>query len=137
MLLSHKEFLLQNSHNHYFVALTELLKNLPEDASDQFPTADHLRKWCLIKAGFHDEVSTVCATHAEAVRWARSLRKIDDYAVVVANDKVVTYYTAKSQSFNAMSKGEFQRSKQAVLDELAKMLDVTPTELVDNADKAA
>jgi len=49
---------------------------------------------------------------------------MDDYAVVVARDAVVVVWTAKSQSMKAMGKVEFQRSKDAVLTECARLIGV-------------
>lgn len=112
------------SQRHYFAVINEAWKNLPEDKVERYATPDHLRKWALIKAGYRDERQTVCASKAEALRIAAFIRPIDDYAVVVASECVVTVYTAKSQSGRAMNREEFQASKQAVMDILADLLGV-------------
>ena len=117
------------SHNHYFASMTEAFDNLPENLAIQFPTMDHLRKYCLIKAGFFDSRSIVVASRAEAVRVAAFVQAGDDFAVVVANAATITVYTAKSQSLRAMSKTEFQRSKDRTLDIAAFMVHVTREEL--------
>jgi hypothetical protein len=117
------------SHNHYFAALNDAWLNLPEDKAERFPTADHLRKWALIRAGYRDERSIVCASKAEAQRVAAFLKPMDDYAVVVVSEAVVTVYTAKSQSVKAMGKQDFQASKDAVLTVLAEMIGVEPAQL--------
>jgi hypothetical protein len=44
-----------NSHNHFFAAVHEAWKNLPEKMTARFPTSEHLRKWALIKAGYADD----------------------------------------------------------------------------------
>src|SRR3546814_6543664 len=58
----------QKSHNHYFAAVAEAWKNLPEDVAERFASSEHLRKWALIKAGWRDERTIVCASKAEALR---------------------------------------------------------------------
>lgn len=121
------------SHRQYFAAVREAFLNLPEEWADRFATPDHLRKWCLIKAGFRNERSVVCSSRAEAIRMAAFIREIDDYAVVLASGAAVIHYTAKSQSMHAMGKAEFQRSKEAVLDLLAKIIEVTPDQLSEAA----
>lgn len=117
------------SHNHFFASIAEAWKNLPPEGAERFPTADHLRKYALIKTGFHEERSIVCGSKAEAPRVAAFLKPIDDYAVITVRDAVVTVYTAKSQSAKAMGKEAFQASKDAVLDFVAGLIGVTPDEL--------
>ena len=45
-----------NSHNHFFAALGESYKNLPEKIAANFMSFDHFRKWCLVRTGFCDEL---------------------------------------------------------------------------------
>ena len=45
------------SHRHYFAAINEAWQNLPEDKVARYPSAEHLRKWALIKSGYHNERS--------------------------------------------------------------------------------
>src|SRR5690349_16725152 len=68
-LVEHKERSAA-SHAHYFAAVNEAWKNLSEEAAERFPTADHLRKYALIKAGYRDERTVACASRAEALRVA-------------------------------------------------------------------
>jgi hypothetical protein len=117
------------SHAHYFAAINEAWLNLPEALSDRFATDEHLRKFALIKAGYHDEQSIVCSSKAEALRVAAFIKPMDDYAIVTVSGPVVTRYTAKSQSLKAMGKFVFQASKEAVLEILAAMLNVEPQQL--------
>jgi hypothetical protein len=112
------------SHKHYFACINEAWMNLPEALAQRFPSAEHLRKYALIKAGYRDERSVVCATKAEAARVAAFVKPLDDYAVVIVFECTVTVYTAKSQSLRAMGKDYFQASKDDVLHALADMLGV-------------
>jgi hypothetical protein len=125
------------THAHFFAALNEAWQNLPADAAERFPTAEHLRKYALIRAGFRDERSIGCSSKAEAQRLAAFVRPMDDFAVVIPSEATVTVYTAKSQSMRAMGKAEFQRSKQAVLDVVSEMIGVKPAELHNEAGQAA
>lgn len=122
-LVTHEERS-QASHNHYFATIQNGFDNLPDAMRDQFPTAEHLRKKLLIRAGYADERSIVCASKAEARRMAAFIRPIDEYAVVSASECVVRVFTAQSQSKTAMGAKRFQESKQAVLDQLDDLLGV-------------
>lgn len=126
-----------NSHSHYFASVTEAWKNLPEKIAAEFPTADHLRKFALIRTGFRDERKVALASPAEAERIAAFVKPLDEYAVVTVEGQVVTIYTAKSQSYRAMPKGEFQASKTAVLDYLASLVGVDAQQLTHEAGRAA
>ena len=115
------------SHSHFFACVGEVWKNLPEEMD--FPSPDHLRKFALIKRGFFDERSIVCASTEEAARVAAFVQPMDDYAVVIARDATVKVFTAKSQSMRSMGKREFQKSKDAVLEYLSSLIGVEPDAL--------
>jgi hypothetical protein len=125
------------SHGHFFACLTEAWRNLPEALSDRFPSPEALRKYALIKAGYRDERVIAAATSEEASKLAAFARSMDDYAVVVIDDNVVTVLTAKSQSMRAMDKATFQKSKDDVLRVVAELVHVTPDQLKQNAGVAA
>lgn len=125
------------SHNHFFAALTEAWRNLPAEQYERFPTVDHLRKWALIRTGYFNRRELVCSSKAEAVRVAAFLRPADEFAVVTAHEAVVMILTARSQAMRAMNKQEFQVCKEAILDEVAALIDVSRKQLEDNAGKSA
>ena len=129
--LDHVEDRSRASHSHFFAALQEAWSNLPEDLSERFPTSDHLRRYALVHCGYRDERSIVCASQAEAGRFAAFVKPMDDFAVVSVNRNVVVVMTAKSQSMKAMGKAEFQRSKDTVLDFVAKLIGVSQRQLED------
>lgn len=124
----------QKSHDHFFASLTESWKNLPETIAERFPTADHLRKYALIRAGFCDTHTLSCNSAAEARKVARFMEPIDEFSIIIATAATVTRYTAKSQSLRAMGKDEFQRSKDAVLEIVSSLIGTTPAELSKAAD---
>lgn len=117
------------SHNQFFASINEAWKNLPEGKADRWPTAEHLRKWCLIKTGYRDERSLTASSKAEALRLAAFVRPSDDQAVVVVHEATVIIWTAKSQSMKAMGKKDFQASKTAALDECARLIGTTADDL--------
>ena len=104
------------SHAAYFAAVTGAWKTLPDALAEQFPTAHHLRKYCLIKAGFHEHRAIVANSKAEAQRIAAFIKPMDSFAVVTVKDCVINVYTARSQKLRAMNKQDFEASKRAVLD---------------------
>lgn len=125
-----------NTHRHYFGAINEAWKSLPDELAPEFPTPEHLRKKALIKAGFHDQQSFVAGSKAEALRLAAFLRPIDEFSIVSVEGCAVVRLTAKSQSYRAMGKEQFQRSKEAVLEILSEMLGVEAGALQRQAEAA-
>lgn len=111
------------SHAHYFATLNDIWLSLPERYGDAIPSVEHMRKWALIRTGYRDERSIVCASKAEAKRIAAFVKPMDDFAIVVVNEATVSVFTAKSQSMKAMGGKEFQRSKEAVLEYCQAMLE--------------
>lgn len=126
-----------SSHNHFFAAIHEAWMSLPEHLTERFPTEEHLRKYALIKAGYHDSSSIVCTSKAEAQRIAAFVRPLDSFAVVTVSEAVVTVFTAKSQSKKAMGGKEFQESKNRVLDVIAALIGIQPETLTRNIGRAA
>lgn len=125
------------SHDHYFAAIEEAFANLPENLSELYPTADHLRKRALIAAGYADQKSVVCASHKEAIKIAAFMRSAIDYALVTIEGACLTVYTPKSQSKHAMGARQFQESKAAVLAIVSEMVGIDPDKLTENAGRAA
>ena len=112
------------SHRHYFAQVHDLWRNLPEHLTEDFPSSEHLRKYALIKAGYCDKRSIVCASKAEAQRVGAFIKPLDEYALVIVTEAVVTVYTAQSQSTRAMGAKVFQQSKDAVFDFIARLIGV-------------
>jgi len=127
----------KRSHDHWFVSVEEAFKNLPEDTEGRWLSVEHFRKWVLVRAGWCDELTVACETKAEAERVAALSQKLDGYAVVILRDKVVSIYTAKSQSYAAMKSGEFRAVKERGLKVLADLLGVEPEALSHHARAAA
>ncbi len=127
------------SHRFYFASINEAWANLSEDHARQFLTPDDLRRHALIHTGYANPPQHfVCASRAEAVRLAGHLARItDEYAEVSVDGTTVTRLTARSQSYRAMKRSEFEASKRAVMDYVAGMIGVAPEELAKNAGQAA
>ncbi len=117
------------AHRRYFAAVREAWLQLPEEKSEQYPTPDHLRRWALIRTGYHDERSIACGSEAEAVKVASFIKPMDSFAVVTLRGDVVKVYTAKSQSMRAMDKETFQKSSNDVLDCLGEVIGVRRSQL--------
>ena len=124
------------SHRQYFAAIREVWLNLGDEAAQQFPTPDHLRKFALIRTGFRDERTIQASSRAEALRLAAFVRPMDEFAIVTVTGSTVTVFTAKSQSMRAMGKADFQRSKSAVLEYIAELIG-TSTETLEDAAASA
>ncbi len=115
------------------VALADAMERAGVDATGAhpwyFPTAEHLRKFALIRCGYSDQRQIVCASKAEAQRVAGFVRPMDEYAVVTTSEAVVSVFTAQSQSRKAMGHRPFQESKNKVLDYIAGLLGVNRAEV--------
>src|SRR6185437_11405948 len=123
--LDHREDRSSASHAHYFAAVNEAWENLPDHLAERLATAEHLRKYALIATGYRDERSIVCSSKAEAQRLAAFIRPMDDFAVVSVSERLVVVLTAKSQSYRAMGKATFQKSKDDVLGYVANLIGTT------------
>ncbi|RJP45509.1 hypothetical protein C4587_00875 [Candidatus Parcubacteria bacterium] len=125
------------SHRSYFAAIREAWANLPEHLAERFPTPEHLRKYALIRCGYATQRQHVCASKAEAQRFAAFVRPIDEYSIVTTQGNIVTVWTASSQSYRAMKKQRFLESQRAVRDYCASLIGVNADNLQENAGKAA
>lgn len=115
---------------HYFASVNDAWKNLSDAATARYPTPNHLRRWALIKAGWRKENFTVCDSENRATQLAAFVRNLDDAAVVVVEKNVVRTYVARTQKVGSpdqgyMTKEEFRRSKQDVLDILSGTIGVS------------
>jgi hypothetical protein len=124
------------SHRHFFAAVSEAWKNLPEALAPQYPNSEALRKRALIMTGFCDCRVIACKWKAEARRLAAILSPMMEHAIISVTGTTVTIWTAQSQSEKAMGAKRFQESKQAVLDKLAEMIGVQPEALSSAAKDA-
>lgn len=126
-----------NSHRHYFAAINEAFKTLPEDIAPHYLNEDHFRKRCLIETRWCTEDVIVCDTAHDAAQFAARLAKLDEYSVIKVENAVVYWYRAKSQSVRDMPKTDFEASKHAVLDHIAGMLGVSRAALEAEGEQAA
>jgi hypothetical protein len=123
------------SHRHYFAMIREAWLNLSEEQMLRWPSPDALRKWALIATGYRNEHIVTCTSPDEACKVSAFLRPIDSLAVVAVEESTVIYATAKSQSSRAMSKEEFQASKDAVLNLIAQEIGTDTETLLRNTEK--
>jgi hypothetical protein len=121
------------SHRHYFAAVREAWDNLPEDKVERYPTPEHLRKWALIKAGYHNERSVVCESKKQADAIVAFIEALDEFSVTIVKGPVVKVYTAKSQAVDSMANDEFQKSKADVLAILSETIGTSKKDLEKQA----
>jgi hypothetical protein len=126
-----------NSHRHYFAQLHEAWRNLPERLEKKYPTEDIFRKKLLIEAGFFHLDEIVCDTERDAAVVAAFMAPLDPSTIIRVRGPVIMKYTAMSQSVAAMGRSEFQKSKWAVLDLAASLIEVTPKQLEKHTGKSA
>lgn len=110
------------SHRQYFAELNDLWETLPETLAGDFQSADHLRKYALIKSGYCKQSRLVLPTHEEAQEAALMVNELDSYALCEVTGCTLAVWVARSQSLKAMGREEFEASKIAVLDVIRKMI---------------
>lgn len=120
------------SHRHEFAWLRDVWSSLPDHIAADFPSAEHLRKRALIATGWCDVRDYPCASRAEAMRLASTLRsEVDDYTVVIVREAVVRVCRAKSQARGKMNKADFQASKTAILEWVSALIGATPEQILN------
>ena len=115
------------SHNTYFAAVHLTWLNRPEIDRQLFPTEDHWREFCLIKAGFCKERVWIVPADpqefpqffAQVVDWTSSLKK--NFVVTTTEGNITHVLYAKTQKMlkndpDGMDKKDFEASKNAVLE---------------------
>lgn len=117
------------SHRQEFAFVRDAWKTLPEGIAELYPTPEHLRKRSLIDCGFYDETIIDAGTSDAAERIAAFLRSQDDFLLVMVRGQIVVIRKAKSQSYRAMGKEMFQKSKTAILELISSMIGVSSAEL--------
>lgn len=122
------------SHRHYFATIAEAWRTLPE-SDNRFPTPEALRKWALIRSGYHTTSDVVLASEEDA-RTVAAFMGTSEGTLIVVRGNVVRRYVAKSQSVKAMNKQEFQKSKTDVLDTIAELLAVKRRQLEEAGARA-
>lgn len=123
------------SERHYFAAIREAWRSLPEEKYSTYETPKKLRKWALIRTGWCDVTDLSFETERQALMVASFTRKLDEYAVVIVKENIVRVYRAKSQKRSAMLNDEFKQSKNDVLDLLSNIIGTTRRELERQAEK--
>jgi hypothetical protein len=120
------------THNHYFACIKTAWENLPTKYRWDYPTPEHLRKRALIESGYCS-CTEICFTWIGDIPLLQGVAEIlDEFAALIVKDSVVYIYRAKSQSYKAMKRDEFQKSKEDVLSFCAGLIGVTPEELSAN-----
>lgn len=116
----------QASHNHEFAYIAELYSSIPDRFVNEpwAQSAEHLRKFALIRCRYCDTQTFTCGSKAEAERWARNLRPMDEYSIVTVEGTTVYRFTAQSQSKRAMGGKLFNESKQAIIEFIEDLIGV-------------
>jgi hypothetical protein len=117
----------------YFACIKTTWENLRESDQKRFPSAEHLRKWCLFKEGFASEHTMVCDSDEKAKETAALARFLDGFAIIKISGPIVYVWTALSQSKVMMGHDTFHDSVNKVLERCAHMLGISVNELTENA----
>lgn len=120
----------QQAHNHQFAAINACFESLPARYAGAGFAAnkDHFRKHGLIATGHCDAATSVwpdeeTARRVSVIEKAKGMAE-HGYAVVKVEGCVVHLWTPHSQSYRAMGKDAFTKSKADVLDWAERLLGV-------------
>lgn len=118
------------SDKAYFAQINSVWKTLPEDMAERFPTAEHLRKYALIKCGYHRHEMRTFDSAEDAQKAALMIRPFERFAVIRAEGCDVHVFTAMSQRRGSgMSDEDRKESQEKVLNWLAESIGVTRSDL--------
>lgn len=120
------------SHRHFFATIRDAHTNMPDALLELHPSPESLRKHALIRTGWCDQITFVCASAAEARRAVAFWAPMHPESIVVSQRNVLVMYTAKSQSVKAMGAKDFQKSKDDVLTWIAAQIGTTRAALEAN-----
>lgn len=136
--LSENEEASDETRGHYFACIRRAWDNLPEALMQEYPTPEHLRKKALILCRYANMAQYACDNESDALRQAAFYAPLLDYSIITTKGNVVTVLSAKSQSRSAMpGKGDFQKSKQDVLEFCASLCGLTVEQLAKQENFAA
>jgi hypothetical protein len=119
--------------------LREAWDQLPESMTVDLPSPEHLRKYALIKCGYHERRIIVMDTPEDAKRVAVALRRqrLHEFTLITVVGCSVNMWWAQSQSEDAMGAKTFQESKEAVIAFCAKLIGVDAGTLMGEAGQSA
>lgn len=117
------------ARRHYFAVIRECWNNLKEPEASRFTSPEHLRKHCLILAGWCDTTMVSAGSKKAAEDIAEAMRRLDRYALVMVKGSVLMISVARSQTRRAQHKPQFMATKQAVFRILEGMLGVSAEDL--------
>jgi hypothetical protein len=119
------------SRAHYFARIRDIWMSLPDHLSAQYKSETALRKHALVATGWANSRQFIASDPREARRFAAFVRSRPDdddedqqYSIVTIHGDVVTELTPRSQKQHRMTKDEFQRSKEDVLNYLEALVGV-------------
>lgn len=118
----------QQDHRHYFAWLNEVWRNLPEHLDGKWSDVERLRKWALCATGHCQVITHTFRTRKEAEKFMAETARQDDEVFLERIRTRVIERRAKSQSYSAMTKTEFRKSKDDVINLLTKMIGVNQQE---------
>ena len=130
------------AHRAQFAIIRTAWLNLPEECRhmDYAASADTLRKYALIRTGYHELITAVAYSKAAAVSLAAALgsmgREAHGYAIVEAEKRVVRCWTPESQAVRSMGSERFLDSMKAIIDFAASLVGVSVDELEDMGKRA-
>lgn len=105
-------------HRRQFAFVKDAWKNLDHRYENEpwAQSAEHLRRFALVKTGYCNTETFVCSSRAEAMRWAAQLRSDNEYAIVTIQGTTIHRFTAMSQSVRSMGAQTFYESRAKVME---------------------
>jgi hypothetical protein len=129
------------THNHYFKAVSRYWDNWPHDYERALADREQLRKHALIRTGHYVQIAMAFESIEAASQFVATYKRSVDYTEgsLIANKDgaMAVMLVAKTQQKDRMDAGEFQKSKQDVLEFCAAVTGVSPEQMLREVKKGA
>lgn len=120
------------AHAFYHASVGAAWRNLRGETAEILSTPKHLRGWCLIQSGWHDQHVVEAPSKNDAMKmavFARALARNESYVEIVVLKHDGRWFlrsrTPRSQSRASMTLEEIKQSQRDVLDLLSGAIEVT------------
>lgn len=121
-------FSADKSRRRFFAAIRDIHASLPDALRQRFPTSEVLRKQALIAVQWCDVATIVAGSKKAAPAIAAFLKMKDPYCLIQERGEVLTIYTARSMSRQALKGREFHTVTDAAFAWIEEQTGINPNQ---------
>ena len=127
------------AHRMLFGVIAVAFETWPEGHKFKPVSLEHLRSWCLIKAGHYNSLDIPAhnpqLAAAIVIKLVEQVKAADKTPIIWPMDDSVRVFTPKSIAYSELSQSDFNQISEAVYMELEKALGVKLADLKRQAEK--